>query len=261
MIEKEKIYYSRTYRRIQFNRKGSIFFGGMLVLPVLVCCLFRLETIVNVVVRFSYWVLSQVIPKECIQIRTAVYSQFWNITYIELPTTYPRSGAVYINLLLCLMIFLIMKCFKRTGRPMAVFLLYCMCVHVVNCLYFCMEKNSFPYTVGEYSELYLKQQIGIWMMFMILAGLILGCMCKSFWGYSVLAFAGICIYSVVFGVSRYIFFLFLLYRFSILYMAVMFFVVGPMIDFLYFVMIYAAFMNKMTGEYEKGTKKGEWEWS
>ena len=44
-------------------------------------------------------------------------------------------------------------------------------------------------------------------------------------------------------------------------MALMFFVFGPLFDFLYLVGIYSIFANKMVKVYDKGERKGEWKWS
>ncbi len=260
-MNKEKIFYARTYRRMKINVKHSIVFGCVFVLPALFLYFLLLENIINGVVQFSYWVLTQIVPGDVIQIQTTDYAKFWEMSYLVLPTSYPQFKTACIHLLICLMILAVISCLRKTGRPMAIFSLYCMFVHVINCTYFIFARQTFPYTVGDYSEIYLKQQIGVWMMFILMAGFVLGSWGNTFLRHRIAAFAGIMTYSLVFGVARYIVFMFLLYRFSVIYMAIMFFVIGPMVDFAYFVMIYASFMNKMTTEYDKGDKRGEWGWS
>ena len=74
-------------------------------------------------------------------------------------------------------------------------------------------------------------------------------------------FIGTILYSLVFGIIRYILFLYVLQRFSVLYMALMFFVFGPFFDFLYLVGIYSIFINKMIELYESQAGKDEWLWS
>lgn len=259
--DKEKIFYTRTYRRMKLNLKQSLIFVGVAVLPVLLIFLIYLEKLIQGVIKLSRWVLSQVIPVNTIKILSADYSGIWTIEYIDLPTKYPQFLTVLLHLTVCMVILAIMNWLRKTGRPMAIFLLYCMFIHVVNCVFFLFALDALPYTIGDYSELYLKQQIGIWIMFIVMAGVVLGSWGSAAIGYRIAAFAGICAYSLLFGTVRYILFLFILYRFSVIYMAIMFFVIGPMVDFAYFVMIYAAFMNKMTQQYESGNKRGEWGWS
>lgn len=260
-MDKEKIFYTRTYRRMRLNIKHSIIFCCALVLPVLLIFLFQLENLTKGIIDISYWALSQVIPESNIKIMTGDYAGIWTVEFLSLPTTYPKFNTVCIHLLLCLIILAIMNWLRKTGRPMAIFLLYCMFIHVVNSVYFLFSQDTFPYSTADYSELYIKQQIGVWMMFIIMAGLVLGTWGSAYLRHRVAAFASICVYSLLFGVARYIIYLYVLYRFSIIYMAIMFFVIGPMVDFAYFVMIYASFMNKMTQKYEKGDKRGEWGWS
>ena len=60
---------------------------------------------------------------------------------------------------------------------------------------------------------------------------------------------------------RYTLFLYLLSRYSMLYMTVMYFTFGPMFDFLYLVMLYGLFINRMVNLYDSAKGKEEWEWS
>ncbi len=64
-----------------------------------------------------------------------------------------------------------------------------------------------------------------------------------------------------FGTVRYVIFIWLLYRFSVIYMAFFYFMIGPMFDFLYLVMIYAVFVNRMIGVYDSRKGKEVWKWS
>ena len=261
MNKKKRIYYARTYRRIKLDMKISILFTCLLMIPSLVVFILNIDTITQKLAQISTWVLSQVFPAESISVIHSHYSIFGTMQYVELPTTYPEFSTVCFNLVLCFGIYLLMRLFKQTGKPMGIFLLYTLLVHVVNCVFFVFGGEEFPYTLGGYSDLYIKQQIGIWIMFIILASLVVGFIGKKMYGYKILTFLGIMLYSMVYGGIRYIVFLFFLHKFSVLYMALMFFVIGPMFDFSYFVAIYAIFINKIIKEYDFGKKKGEWKWS
>lgn len=67
------------------------------------------------------------------------------------------------------------------------------------------------------------------------------------------------IYSIVFGTLRYIIFLFIVSKFSVIYMALLFFAFGPLIDFIYIVGIYSFYSNRLA----KTLKNNEtvWKWS
>ena len=261
MSKKKKIYYARTYRRIKIDMKMSILFTCLLMIPSLIVFILNIDTITQKLAQITTWVLSQVFPKESITVMNSEYSIFGTMQYVELPTTYPEFSTVCINLAICFGIYLIMELLKKTGKPIGIFLLYTVLVHVVNCVFFVFGGKEFPYTIGEYSDLYIKQQIGIWITFIVLASLVVGFMGRKAYGYKLLTFMGIMLYSMIFGAVRYIVFLFLLPEFSVLYMALLFFVIGPMFDFSYFVAIYAIFINKIIKEYDFGKRKGEWKWS
>lgn len=261
MSKKKKIYYARTYRRIKINIKSSTIFTCLLMIPSLIVFILNIDTITQKLAQISTWVLSQVIPEESIEVLTSQYSILGTMYYVEVPTTYPEFSTVCLNLALCFGIYLFMELLKGTGKPLGIFLMYTLLVHIVNCVFFVFGAKEFPYTIGGYSDLYIKQQIGIWLTFIVLASLVVGMMGRRAYGYKILTFLGIMLYSVVFGGVRYILFLFLLHQFSVLYMALLFFVIGPMFDFSYFVAIYAIFVNKIIKEYDFGKKKGEWKWS
>jgi hypothetical protein len=52
-------------------------------------------------------------------------------------------------------------------------------IHLVSCIFFLVMPEYFPYTITRYSELYMKQQVGIWLSFLVLAGLVSGWISRS----------------------------------------------------------------------------------
>lgn len=261
MPKKKDIYYARTYRRLKLNIRENTIFTLLLIVPTLILLILSIDDITGALAQITSGILSNVIPEEHITISGTNYSLLNTIYYVELPTTLPATHVIWINLAICLVMFITFKLMKVTGRPMAIYFLFSIFTHTVNCIYFLFAAKYFPYTLGEYSSLYLMQQVGVWITFCILGGLVVGYLGDKGYGYKLWTFICIMLYSLVFGAIRYIVYLFVLYKFSVLYMAMMFFVVGPMFDFSYFVAIYAAFVNKSIKEYESGDMKGEWEWS
>lgn len=107
----------------------------------------------------------------------------------------------------------------------------------------------------------MLQEIGIWVMFFVMTVMVTGIIGDRGVIYKLLTLLAIMLYSIVFGTVRYVIFIWLLYRFSVIYMAFFYFMIDPMFDFLYLVMIYAVFVNRMIGVYD--SRKGEevWKWS
>lgn len=261
MREKKKIYYARTYRRIRMNLRKSFLYLFLLVVPGLVGFIMNIGRITSLLATLTVEVLGRLFPGTAMQIGQDTYSVFGRISYVEMPTVYPDHTLVCINLVLTLGIILVLATGKRKGKPFAIFSMLSLLIHLINCIYFLFASDHFPYTFSDYSNLYLKQEIGIWIMFILLSGLVTCFLGDIGWRYKILAFFGINLYALLFGMVRYILFAYLLRRFSILYMALMFFVVGPLFDFSYFVTIYGVFVNKMIKLYESGKGREEWEWA
>ncbi len=261
MNGKKKIYYARTYRRLELNFKSGILFACLMIIPTVLFLVFFTERITEVMTYLATLVLSKVIPAEDILVKTTQYSIVCDMKYIELPTTQPGIALICGNLIVCLLALILFRIFKKAGRPLAVFATFSIMIHIVSCAFFAFAGKYFPYTVGDYSELYMKQQVGIWLTFAVLAGLVVAFMGGGRYGVKLLTFSSIIIYSVIFGTIRYILFLFVLHQFSVLYMALLFFVIGPTFDFSYFVVIYALFVNKTIKHYETGGRKDIWKWS
>lgn len=260
-LGKKNIYYARTYRRVQLNPAGSMVAACLLIIPVILCMITHLDDITLRMSEFGVRTLSRVIQPEYIDIAGTTYSVIDNISYIVLPTKAPTLFLCCINLAVCIVIMIFMRLLRRTGRPLAIFMMFSLFIHIVSCIYFILAKEYFPYTVGMYSELYVKQQIGIWLIFIVLAGLLVTFMGRRRYLYRLITFAAIMSYSVVFGTIRYVIYLYILYRFSTLYMALLFFVVGPMYDFAYLVAIYAMYVNRNIKDYAYGRNRGVWKWS
>ncbi|MBE5878710.1 MAG: hypothetical protein E7288_01885 [Lachnospiraceae bacterium] len=261
MGKKKQIYYARTYRRIELDAKACIIFACLLVLPVILLLLFFMDELTALITDFGVMVLSSVIPREDIVVKVTDYAFLHEMHYIDLPMHNPGMWMIVGNLIVCLLTLILLRVFKRTGRPLAIYATFAIMIHIVSCAFFAFAAKYFPYTMADYSELYMKQQIGIWITFALLAGLVVSFMGAKHYGLKAFTFYFIMLYALVFGTIRYVLFLYLLHQFSALYMALLFFVVGPTFDFSYFVIIYAFFVNKTIRNSESGESKEIWKWS
>lgn len=232
---------------------------GILAALVIFAC--NITGLTGMLTDVAERVLSGAIGEEQVEICTGEYSIFGQITYISLQAAAVSRRMIGVNFLVCIALFLLMCFLKRTGTPLAIFALFATLTHMISCIFFLLAGEYFPYTLGEYSELYVKQQIGIWLVFLVLSGLVIVLVTAQDYLFKLLMFVAIMGYSLVFGAVRYIFFLYLLHVGSMLYMAILFFVFGPMFDFSYLVAFYAVFMNKITRDYEYGKKRSAWKWS
>jgi hypothetical protein len=206
-------------------------------------------------------ILGREFPGVSMTIRESSYSILGTMAYIDMPDIYPNLPFILLNILTVVILILFLGSGRRKGKPIAIFFMLSLLIHMITCVYFLFAQTEFPYSIGQFSDLYMKQQIGIWITFTILAGIVTGFLGGRGYLYKVLAFATIMIYSILFGGIRYILFLYILHRFSLLYMGLMFFSFGPLFDFLYLVAIYALLTDKLTRMYDSQKGRAEWKWS
>lgn len=261
MKEKKIVYYARTYRHLKLDRAKCLWYFGLVVLPCLIGCLLWTGEITGVMTRLGISVLEQMYPDRVFSAVSEKLSVFGEIEYIRMPTVLPDVSMVVINLAVMLLITAVLATGRRKGKPLSIYMLFSVVIHLINCIYFFFAASYFPYSASDYSELYIKQQIGIWLTFIVLSGLVTGFLGNRAYFAKTLAFLAIIGYSLVFGVVRYVVFLAVLQEFSVLYMAVLFFVLGPVFDFVYLVAIYSVLVNKMVKVYDSGEGREEWEWS
>ena len=259
--EKKVIYYSRTYRHLKINTAGSILYFCLLVLPVLILFIFNMNHITHFMSKCAVNVLGKLYPGSPLYIRKDNFSILGKMEFVELPTVYPSTAFCVINFIIVLLLVFFCCTGSRKGRPVSIYMTIMLVVHIINCIYFIFAANYFPYNAFQYSNLYIKQQIGIWLTFIVMMGLVTAIQGSKALVWKILSFFSVLAYSFLFGFARYILFLYIIQEFSIIYMALMFFAFGPFFDFLYLVGIYGFFMDKVIKFYESAKGKGAWRWS
>jgi hypothetical protein len=111
-------------------------------------------------------------------------------------------------------------------------------INAISSAYFIVCPHLFPYDIGQFSMLYQGTELGTWLMIPIVMGAALAPLPAPFIEKAGVVAATMA-YSIIFGIVRYVVFLFLLYKVSVLYMAVMVFSFGPLFDFVYIVGFYS----------------------
>ena len=257
---KRQIYFARTYRHLKANRAECALFLLLFILPCLVLLLLFYDELTWVMTNGAVWMIQQAGgPRAEISAGTFL-PRLGPAYYAVLPTTQPDYSLILGNLAVCLGTVWVLSTGPRKGRPVAVYLSIMLLIHTMACAFFLLGKDLMPYTLEDFSDLYIKQQIGIWITFLVLIGLVMGVLGRGAILRRMLTVVSIMLYSFVFGFVRYVLFLWILYRFSVLYMPLMFFALGPFFDFLYFVAIYAISTNGVIRIYNT-KKKGDWVWA
>lgn len=259
-MSKNRIYFARTYRHLKINRSECLLFLFLFILPSLLLLLFFYDELTWLMAMGAARILQAAEGLQA-ELNGGIFLPLLGPTYyLELPTRQPDYPLILGNLAVSLGLVWLLSTGPRKGRPVAIYLSIILLIHTMACIFFLLGKDCFPYTMEDFSDLYVKQQIGIWITFLVLIGLVMGILSRGGFLRRIFTVAFIMLYSFLFGFIRYVLFLWVLYRFSVLYMPLMFFALGPFFDFLYFVSIYSISTNGMIHIYES-KMKGEWLWA
>lgn len=257
--EKKQIFFARTYRHLKMNPIKYLLFLLIFVLPsVIFLCLFY-DELTLAMSNAAAWVIQRAGGPAAGMCSGGFLPKLGPVYYLSLPTVQPGYGLILGNLAVSLVVLWILSTGPRKGRSISVYFSIMLFIHIMTCVFFLLGRDLYPYTITDFSDLYMKQQIGIWLTFLVLIGCVLGLENGGLW-HRVLTVAGVMLYSFLFGFVRYVLFLGVLHCFSVLYMPLMFFALGPFFDFLYFVAIYAIATNRMIRMYDS-RMKGEWVWA
>ncbi|MCR5100755.1 MAG: hypothetical protein K6B41_05275 [Butyrivibrio sp.] len=261
MKKKRKIFYARYYRHLKVDLWKVFVFTLLFTAPILLICFIFMDDASRFVCNLGIKILADIFPGLPFNIDVTDFSIISKLYYIDLPVFYPSKYQIYGNIVVSVLIMLISMKKIWKGSPLTIYFFLNGTIHLVNSLYFLFATYDFPVKAVTYSKLYMQQEAGIITIFLLLMGL-----CTAFVGNrnylaKIMASLAVLIYSIVFGMTRYILFLYILTKYSILYVSLMYFTIGPILDFVYFVMIYAAFINHMIKIFDSTQERDLWEWS
>ena len=260
ITEKKQIYFARTYRHLRMNRLETILFLVLLVVPALIVLLFFYDELAFAMSNFAGYAFKAAGLSEVQMASSTFIPGLGPSYYLKIPNVQPGYGLILGNLAAALFLVWLFSTGLRKGKPVSVYLSIVFLIHIMTCVFFLLGRDLFPYTASDYADLYVKQEIGIWITFLVLIGLVMGILGRGGILRRMLTVVCLMAYSFLFGAARYIVFLWVLSKFSVLYMPLMFFALGPFFDFLYFVAIYAVCTNSMIRMYDS-KRKGDWTWA
>ena len=258
--EKKLIYYHRAYKKFRGSPTSSrwtflilwVIFDLLIlashsqILDGFIWASSKLLQWLNCPVEISLW------PARMIVIEY--------LPYLILPVRFPGPGLALANFVLCMAIVICLPRISQLPRPIMVWTGFVAVINAISSAYFILCPHLFPYGIGQFSVLYLGTELGIWLMIPIVMGAALAPLPAPF-----LEKAGVVlmtmIYSMVFGIVRYVVFLYLLYQASVLYMAVMFFSFGPLFDFVYIVGFYSYYSKVLSLRLKHDEDAWQWLYS
>lgn len=256
--EKAVIHLHRSYRKLAGrSAKGHLveYFAVVVPLVVLVFMFYQEISYFNCI--NAKQILKAVIPADLIEIRRQEFLDS-SISLISMPAAYPTTRFSFINVLLAVSGMTILPAIKRIPRSLGIAGAFVCFIHLCSSVFFLTMPDKFPYSVETFSGLYMKTEISMWFIVPLLLQLCLlpipmPKLTKFMLNLLVLFLL------IVLSVFRYLVFLYVLNRFSLIFMADMFFVFGALINFLYVVTLYSIFFASLSRQFK--TKHQVWKWS
>lgn len=259
-MSKEKksiILYHRSYRKLPGSVRSFFIHYALLAAPLSALVVVFYPELTLCVSRIAVSVLSPFYAPETLKIIGAPYiSIIGDVSLVWVPGRYPTILFSLLNVLACVLLLVVLPRIKQY-KPLIILGIIITCVHLISSLFFLFVPQHFPYEAVDYSELYMKQQIGIWFFVPLILGIAILHLPSSLFSKcgSMLA---VYFYSLVFGTIRYAIFLFVLSKISMLYMALLFFALGPLIDFVYVVGIYSMHVTRFADKIHSDFALWKW---
>ncbi|MFH1512620.1 MAG: hypothetical protein ABIG45_04620 [Bacillota bacterium] len=260
-IEKRHIFFTRDYRHLPRPRMTMWLFVVLLIVPTIVgLVLFYPQISYGI----SVWTSGVITNGTGIQ--TAVTSAEFipaigPVYLVDIAGSLPTFLFSVINLIVSAAILLAVALLRRSGmRSFAIYVSMAMFVHMISSLFFIFFPEYFPYALVDYSELYMEQQIAIWICIAGISGFAIALIFSPFLS-KLLSFVATLVYTGIYGITRYVLYLLILHYFSSLYMATLFFTLGVLFDFLQMVFIYIIYIRYASMKYGSQKEGTLWKWS
>ncbi|MCX7758422.1 MAG: hypothetical protein N2169_02245 [bacterium] len=168
-----------------------------------------------------------------------------SLKYIFIEGRYPNIYDSMFVLVFFGILGVVLYSYRRKILPFFVWYIFFIIPLFSSVFYFLLFYKYFPYTVREFSILYILLHLGINFFIVSINSFLLSLVTISLGQvfFNILFSAFIILYSIVFGYLRYYVFLLILNKFSYLYFANLFFTFGPLIDFIYVISFYSLYTS------------------
>ncbi len=180
-----------------------------------------------------------------------------DISVLDFPQGY-SSPTFSLILLLVSLLSIVVILRIRIPKPVVLWIVFISSINIVSSIFFILCPSKFPYDSRQFSELYVLTEINIWFLAPVITGMAITPLPSTLFSKLVVNIS-VLFYSLVFGIVRYAVFLNILSKISFLFMAVLFFAFGPLLDFFYMVGIYSFYLCRISKK--AGNNLEIWKWS
>ncbi len=155
---------------------------------------------------------------------------------------FPSHYLLALTALLSALAWILVILIKKIPLPIRLLIKLVAALNLFGCLFFWLWGSHFPYHLNDFSVLYVSSEVGMWIAIPVLLIFALMPVPISLFAKTLLVvFTNVFIY--ILGILRYALFLYILTRFSYLWMALLYFGFGVLLDFAYVITFYSYFVS------------------
>jgi len=255
---KDHIYYHRAYKKLARIQRRPAALLFLLVVLLDGCIAYWHEPILARFVGVVAWILDWCgIP---VTVTTWTFLPTWvtRMPVLDAAGSFPSHRFALTAFVISVLIVAIMPRIRPLPKAIRVYVVFLALLNSVSAAFFVVAPHLFPYDVLDFSLLYMGTQFGMWLLLPVVMGVALAPLPAPTAEKFLVIVLTVC-YAALFGAVRYASFLYLLDATTVLHMAAMFFALGPLIDFVYMVSIYAIYVNIVA--LRLGDRPEIWRWS
>lgn len=255
-MQKSQIYFHRAHRKISFSWK-TLFVEFLLFIPF---CWLLIIIVYPLITRMaSQFLIDRNIslhPASTLALTEKAFV-LGSITVPQIPGRYPTPQLTFAVFIVSLFLILVAPRI-RIPKPVAIWVIFVSLVNLTSVMFFTFLPAYFPYTIHQFSELFIKTEISIWLFIpVIMEASLLPLPSSKTTKFMAILFS--LFYAITFGMVRYVLFVEILTRFSYIFTAVLFFCFGPFIDFIIVVGVYSFYVSLISDKINQDL--GVWNWS
>jgi hypothetical protein len=247
--------YHRSYRKLHYGSLGIKILSHGLVFAVLaVLTLIFLDRLTHFYSGMAMALLSKNLGTMNLESVPMFMNKIW---VVDAAGIFPSPAMLFWVAVVSVVAWLLVVIFKKIPLPIRLGVKVLSALNLVGCIYFWLWSEHFPYVLRDFSILYVSAEIGMWIAIPLMMMFALLPIPIPVWK-KTLPVLFTLIYTFVFGFVRYAFFIYILAKFSYLWMALLYFVLGVFFDFAFMIAFYSYFISLVAPALFK--KQRIWRW-
>ena len=253
--KKSVIYYHRAYRKLKNKNKLYILLEFLILAGFFVLLiLFSYPRITSFATSFTKFSLTPFFKN--IEIIAKPYL-LKDVYIVAFAGKYPTRSFAFLMVLISSLTIFLLPWIKKIPKPIGFWIIFIFFINLISSLFFVFFADKFPYSLIIFSELYIKTEIAMWLLIPPLLTLAFIPLPSNILAKFIVITITLA-YSVIFGCLRYVVFLYVLREFSYLFMAMLFFIFGPLMDSIYIVGIYSFYVSILAKKIKGDVKVWKW---